>query len=125
MRRVATIGAISLVSACAPLRMQPAPKIVSVTPESVAVLRGPITEVVLQGKGFEAGASGRNTVEIGPVVLTGIPANADGTEIRFVVPAEYASGGEAPPRRVMPGAYAVTVRTRAGVSNAVVVRIIE
>ena len=64
-----------------------------------------------------------NTVTIGDVELTSVPANDDGTEIRFVVPDRGPSRGDAAPLPIDAGAYDVRIRTAAGVSNAVRLRI--
>lgn len=126
---LASVVAATLFNQCRSSRrdqMEPlVPRIVSVAPDSVAVLRGPLAEVVIRGQGFEAGDTPGNVVQIGPVVLRGVRGNDTGTEIRIVVPAEYPSGGEAPPLRMQPGRYDVTVRTRAGVSNAMSVKVVE
>jgi hypothetical protein len=108
-----------------PAPQQVTPRIVSLAPDSVAVLRGPLVEVVIRGEGFEVGGNPGNTVQIGPVLLQGVPANDSGTVIRVVIPHEYSSGREAPPHRMMPGRYDVTVRTRAGTSNVVKVKVVE
>ncbi len=102
-----------------------APKIASLAPDSVPVLRGPLAVLAIHGEAFETGDDPGNLVQIGPVTLRRVPANRAGTEIRVIVPSEYPSGGEAPPIRMAPGDYNVTVRTRAGVSNAVKVRVVE
>ena len=113
-------------SACA-LRGQPSrdPHLDQVRPDSVRLASGVITEVVLVGRGFEPGAPGRNTVLLGTHAVNDVPANADGTEIRFVIPDIVASGGEAPPAPLDAGSYAVRVRTRSGESNAATVRILR
>jgi hypothetical protein len=99
------------------------PRIDRVVPDSARV--GPaVDEVRIIGSGFDPGPSGQNTVEVGPVRLTMVPSNDAGTEIRFVVPAETGGTGQTRPRRVLPGSYEVTVTTRAGVSNAIPLRIL-
>lgn len=100
------------------------PHIDAVIPDSVSVQRNSVKEVVIRGSGFAAGAPGRNTVTIGPLRLTQVPANAAGTEIRVVIPDRVVSQSEAPPRPLLPGAYPVTVENSAGTSNAVNVRIL-
>jgi hypothetical protein len=81
-------------------------------------------EIVIRGSDFEPGTPGRNTVEMGPIRLTLVPANPSGTEIRFVIPDRYTTNSEAPPRALMPGTYQVTVRTSMGASNAVPMKVL-
>ena len=100
-----------------------APKIDRVAPDSARV-GSAVDEVRIIGTGFEPGRSGQNTVDVGPIHLTMVPANDAGTEIRIVVPAQAQGTAQSPPRRVLPGTYDVTVTTRAGVSNAIPLRIL-
>jgi hypothetical protein len=99
------------------------PKIDRVVPDSARV-GSAVDEVRIIGTGFEPGRSGQNTVDVGPIHLTMVPANDAGTEIRFTVPAEAGGSAQTRPRRVLPGTYDVTVTTRAGVSNAIPLRIL-
>ena len=100
-----------------------APKIDRMVPDSARV-GSAVDEVRIIGTGFEPGRSGQNTVDVGPIHLTMVPANDAGTEIRIVVPAQAQGTAQSPPRRVLPGTYDVTVTTRAGVSNAIPLRIL-
>lgn len=100
------------------------PHIDAVVPDSVSVQRHSLKELLIRGTGFAAGTPGRNTVMIGPIRLTQVPANAAGTEIRVVIPDRIVGESEAPPRPVMPGRYPVSVETAAGVSNAVNVQVL-
>jgi hypothetical protein len=100
-----------------------APKIDRVVPDSARV-GSAVDEVRIFGTGFEPGRSGQNTVDVGPIHLTMVPANDAGTEIRITLPAETGGTAQTRPRRVLPGTYDVTVTTRAGVSNAIQLRIL-
>jgi hypothetical protein len=100
-----------------------APVLSALAPDSVRLDARTISEVVLRGSGFAP--AGTNTVRIGPIVLTSVPANADGTEIRVVVPARYATNNEAPPRPLFPGSYPVTVETRGLTSASVMLKVIQ
>lgn len=99
------------------------PRLDAIEPDSVWVASGSVVEVVLRGRGFVAGSPGHNTVIFGTFPLNDVPANADGTQIRLVIPDRLPSGGEAPPRPVDSGAYPVSVRTPNGQSNAMNVRV--
>lgn len=101
-----------------------APHIDAVVPESLSVQRNTMKELLIRGSGFAAGTPGRNTVMIGPIRLTQVPANAAGTEIRVVIPDRIVGQSEAPPRPVLPGTYPVTVETVAGTSNVVNVQVL-
>jgi hypothetical protein len=99
------------------------PTIDALRPDSVFVAPGSVVEVVVRGRGFAPGTPGRNTVHLGPVTLTGVPASTDGREIRVVVPDRIPSRGEAAPLPLETGRYDVRVETSAGTSNAMVVRV--
>jgi hypothetical protein len=108
----------------APTPPAQAPKIDRVVPDSARVSTA-VDEVRIIGSGFEPGSSGQNTVDIGPMIhLTMVPANDAGTEIRITVPKETQGTMQTRPRPVMPGTFDVTVTTRAGVSNAIQLRIL-
>jgi len=98
------------------------PTIESIRPDSVVVPRGAVVEVIVRGRGFAPGAPGHNTIQLDGVRLTDVPANATGTELRFVVP-DVVAGGEAPPRPLDTGTYSVRVATQRGTSNAVTIRV--
>jgi hypothetical protein len=61
----------------------------------------------------------------GTFAINDVPSNADGTEIRLVIPETLPSGGEAPPQPVLSGSYPIRVRSQSGESNAVVVRVVR
>ena len=86
---------------------------------------GAVVEVVIRGSGFVPGKPGRNTVQFGTVTVSDVPANDDGTEIRFVVPGVVPSGGEAAPLPLESGSYPIRIQTTSGSSNAVIVRIVR
>jgi hypothetical protein len=94
-----------------------------VQPDSVSVPSGAVVEVVIRGHGFVPGKPGRNTVQFGAVTVPDVPANDDGTEIRFVVPGVVPSGGEAAPLPLEAGSYPIRIQTTNGSSNAVIVRV--
>ena len=99
-----------------------APVVAAVVPDSVRLSPNTISEIVLRGTGFAS--TGTNTVHIGPIVLRSVPGNAEGTEIRLVVPTRYTTNAEAPPRPLFPASYAVTVETGGRTSNSVMLEVI-
>ncbi len=99
-----------------------APVVAAVVPDSVRLSPNTISEIVLRGTGFAS--TGTNTVHIGPIVLRSVPGNAEGTEIRVVVPTRYTTNAEAPPRPLFPASYAVTVETGGRTSNSVMLKVI-
>ena len=99
------------------------PLIEHVQPDSVLFPPGAVIEVVIRGRGFVPGSPGRNTVQFGTVTVPNVPANDDGTEIRFAVPSVVPSGGEAAPLPLESGSYPIRIQTTNGSSNAVIVRV--
>ena len=99
-----------------------APVVAALVPDSVRLSPNTISEIVLRGTGFAS--TGTNTVHIGPIVLRSVPGNAEGTEIRVVVPTRYTTNAEAPPRPLFPASYAVTVETGGHTSNSVMLKVI-
>lgn len=80
--------------------------------------RGPAGEaypirVVIEGRGFAPAA---NAVRFGPVTLSDLPSEGDGTLIVFFVPKVMPARGEVPPRPLLPDTYEVTVTTPEGAS---------
>ena len=113
-----------LTSACSAFRRNDGtPHIDRLAPDSVLMANGLVVEVVASGRGFAPGKPGMNTITIGDVELTNVPASDDGTELRFVVPDRAPSKGEAAPLPIDAGSYDVRIRTATGVSNAVRLRI--
>ena len=100
------------------------PHIDSLRPDSVVAVRGAVIEILVVGRGFVAGAPGENAVRVGSATLSHVPANRSGTEIRFVLPDAMPSNGEAPPASLLAGQYAVSVRTSAGESNTMILRVV-
>lgn len=112
-------------SARSPARTPAAlPVLQRITPESARVVANAVLEIRLDGSGFELGPQGANDVEVGPVRLRQVPANSAGRQLQFVLPDRVPESGEAPPRRLFPGDYPVTVTTRAGKSNALSFRVL-
>ncbi|MDP1860340.1 MAG: hypothetical protein Q8K82_16805 [Gemmatimonadaceae bacterium] len=99
-----------------------APVVAALVPDSVRLSPNTISEIVVRGTGFAS--TGTNTVHIGPIVLRSVPGNAEGTEIRVVVPTRYTANTEAPPRPLFPASYAVTVETGGHTSNSVMLKVI-
>ncbi len=95
----------------------------AVRPDSVMVASGVVVEVLVKGHGFAPGTPGRNTVVFGSYAVNAVPANADGTEIRFVIPERLPSGSEAPPAQLEAGSYEIRVRNATGESNVATVRV--
>ena len=99
------------------------PVIDSVHPDSVGVPYGGVVEVTLYGKGFVPGNPGMNTVNFAGASLSSIAGSADGGRIVFVIPDQISAGGESPPIRLASGSYPVSVKTAAGASNVVTIRV--
>jgi hypothetical protein len=74
-------------------------------------------EVTIQGHGF---AETGNIVSFWGILSEGLPSSDNGTRIKFWVPKEAPSTGEAPPMVLTPGEYAVTVTTPIGTSEPVI-----
>jgi hypothetical protein len=64
-----------------------------------------------------------NTVEFAGMSLTRVPANTSGTELRLTIPDMVALGSESPPTQLESGTYTVRVKTGAGASNPVMIRV--
>jgi hypothetical protein len=123
---VVTAIVVALSIGCSVFRHRSSvPRIERVQPDSVSMPSGAVVEVVIRGSGFVPGKPGRNTVQFGTVTVSDVPANDDGTEIRFVVPAVVPSGGEAAPLPLESGSYPIRIQTTSGSSNAVIVRIVR
>jgi hypothetical protein len=123
--RHALAATLMTLAACAnPRGSADAPAIDSVEPDSVRVELGAVMEVVIHGRGFAPGPEGRNVVHFGRVAVAQVPATADGTSIRFMIPTTIPTGSEAAPRPLEPGSYALRVETPGGTSNSTTVRIL-
>jgi hypothetical protein len=114
---------LALCGACVMHRAAADPHIDTVRPDSVMLAPGAVVEVVIRGRGFEAGAPGRNTIQFGDATITNVPASADGTEIRLVIPERVPVRGDAAPLPLEAGRYDLRVQTSAGTSNRVAVRV--
>jgi len=114
---------LALCGACVMHRSATDPHIDTVRPDSVMLAPGAVVEVVIRGRGFEAGAPGRNTIQFGDATITNVPASADGTEIRLVIPERVPVRGDAAPLPLEAGRYDLRVQTSAGTSNRVAVRV--
>ena len=100
------------------------PRLLSVTPDSIELLPGNVTAIDLRGSRFDtSGAAPGNTVHIGDLTLRAVPSDAHGTVIHVTVPATIAVTSEAPPVAWPAGRYAVSVTTRAGTSDTVLLTI--
>jgi len=100
------------------------PRLLSVTPDSIELLPGNVTAIDLRGSGFDtSGATPGNTVRIGDLMIRAVPSDAHSTVIHVTVPATIAATSEAPPVAWPAGRYAVSVTTRAGTSDTVLLTI--
>jgi hypothetical protein len=121
---VRTTTMLALCAACRVMHQPPAePYIETVRPDSVMLAAGAVVEVVVRGRGFAPGIPGRNTIQFGDATITNVPASDDGKEIHVVIPDRVALHGEAAPLPLEPGRYDLRVRTSAGTSNAVTMRV--
>ena len=135
MRRVAlaarlfwVVGGSTVFVSCASLvRTTPEnarPRLHAVTPDSIELLAGNVTAIDLHGSGFDTSrAAPENTVRIGSLLLRAVPSDVHGTVIHVAVPATIAATTEAPPTRWLAGRYPVTVTTRLGTSDTVMLTI--
>jgi hypothetical protein len=105
-------------------RAESRPRLRTISPDSVQLFTGNVTEVTLHGSGFDTSrASPQNTVRIGTVVLRSVPSDAGGGVIQVAIPPAVPSGGEAPPTPWMNGRYAVSVTTPHGTSDTLMLAI--
>jgi hypothetical protein len=119
-----TTTILALCAACRVVHRPPAePYIETVRPDSVMLAAGAVVEVVVRGRGFAPGTPGRNTIQFGDATITNVPASHDGKEIHVVIPDRVALRGEAAPLPLEAGRYDLRVRTSAGTSNAVTMRV--
>ena len=93
------------------------PFIEFIKPDSVMLASGAVVEVVVRGRGFAPGTPGRNTIQFAGVTITNVPASADGTEIRVVIPDRVPVRGDAAPLPLEAGRYDLRVQTSAGTSK--------
>ena len=115
---------LAFTMACAPAMAAGRPRLTAVTPDSVHLIEGNVTELDLRGFGFDTtSAAPGNTVWIGALELRGVPSRGGGTALRVAIPSAIASAGEAPPRPWMGGRYPIWVSTRTGASDTLSVAI--
>lgn len=100
-----------------------APHIDRVRPDSVLVPRDNMVQVTIIGRRFAPGQPGMNTIQFAGTSITNVPANSNGTEIRFAIPDAIPSGSGAPPLHLETGTYTVRITTAAGTSNPMPIRI--
>lgn len=124
LTRSTPLAALAAFAACSVLhRGGSSPRLDSITPDSVFLAPGAVVEVVLAGRGFAPGAPGRNAVQFGADTIGDVPANDDGTAIRFVIPQQVPLRGDAAPQPLEAGPYTIRVRTPQGTTNAMVVKV--
>ncbi|MBT8397373.1 MAG: IPT/TIG domain-containing protein [Gemmatimonadetes bacterium] len=92
------------------------PVIASVFPSSGRAGEAYPIQVTVEGTGFEEEG---NIVTFGGIPVEDLEASDGGTRIRFWVPKEFPSKGEAPPQIIEPGEYSIIVTTKAGTSEPV------
>lgn len=132
MIRLGMTAVVALIAACATMSagagdgasqasvtVAAAPHIDRIVPDTVSAAPGTVVEVSIVGRGFVPGRPGMNTIDFAGMSITSVPSNSAGTEIRFAVPNEIRSTGEAPPMPIHPGSFTVRVRTDRGTSNSV------
>lgn len=98
-------------------------RLVALVPDSVSARPNAFREISIRGSGFAAGAA-RHAVSIGPITLDGVPADAQGSEIRVVIPERFSGPGGGPPRPLLPGTYDVSVRLGERTSNSLSLRVL-
>ena len=134
MRRVALVarllclvGSAAFAGCASSVRTTPQdarPRLHAVTPDSIELLAGNVTAIDLHGSGFDTSrAAPENTVRIGSLLLRAVPSDVHGTVIHVAVPATIAGPTEAPPSRWPGGRYPVSVTTRLGTSDTVMLTI--
>ncbi len=120
------VASFLLISSCRRSERSAAPTdagvvVTAVTPRSITIRAGEVTELIVRGTGFEA----ENTVTFGPVTLTSVKSSDGGTRISLVVPDRMPSGGGAAPMLWMAGDYPLTVSNRHGTSAPFTVTVKE
>lgn len=100
-----------------------APVIYSIDPRRVTDRgQGEAHVVTIRGRHFGADD---NVVLFGSVRIPGVRSTRGGTVLRFTVPTEVVTGGEAPPQPVGAGRYRIRVQTSGGTSGALVFRLVD
>ena len=116
------VGAAMAACRRPPARHADAVTLTQVTPPTVTLRAGEVTEIVLRGSGFD---ETDNTVTLGPVTVTSVKSTDGGTQIRMLVPDRVTSGGGAPPMLWVAGDYPVTVTNHRGTSASVMLTVKE
>jgi hypothetical protein len=119
----ARTGASGEVSRSLSTRNDSAPVLVALLPDSIRAVSDSGSVIVIRGRHFAADTTRGNEVIIGRLVLRRIIARGDGTQLRVTLPVSW-SASEAPATPLRPGSYPVTVRSSAGDSNALTLRIL-
>lgn len=122
------ISGSALLASCASSRRTSSPdarpRLHSVSPDSIELIVGNVTTIDLRGSGFDTStAAPENTVRIGTLLLRAIRSDAQGSVLHVTVPATVGSATEAPPVAWLGGRYPVSVTTRAGTSDTVMLTI--
>lgn len=128
VRFLCVVGGSAVLASCATsvraASQDVRPRLLSVTPDSIELLPGNAIGIDLRGSGFDtSSAAPGNTIRIGDLLLRAVPSDAHGTVIHVTVPATVAATSEAPPVAWPAGRYAVSVTTRAGTSDTVMLAI--
>lgn len=90
-----------------PPRADAALELTRLVPDTATIADGRVVVVYAIGRGFDLTD---NVLEFGPAVFTRVRASATRDTITFTVPLEFQTAGGAPPTRVEPGEYSVTIR---------------
>jgi hypothetical protein len=122
--KAAALPFLIAAAACASARRGDGlPHIERITPDTVTLADGTVSEIIVHGSGFAGGNPGRNTIRVGDLTITSVPASDDGHEIRVVLPTRAPAQGDVAPLPIDAGRYPLTVATTRGTSNAVILRI--
>lgn len=116
-----TVHGIGAPRATPALARDAAPALDKLAPARTTIVPGGVAEVMIHGRGF---TSEGNVVMFGPAVL-GELRSSDGVTLRLLVPNSWPSSGEAPPRLIEAGEYAVQIRNTRGVSNALLLTLVN
>jgi hypothetical protein len=119
-----TVGTLPAPSAPRDNTMTTGLRLTSVAPDSVRTGPNRLNELVIRGTGFLPAGRGLHDVLVGPITLTGVPANGAGTEIRITLPDRYVPAGGGQTLTLLPGTYDVVVRLADRTSNPVALRVI-
>ena len=104
-----------------PTTLPARPRLLRADPAAADLGTGAVVEVTLFGTGFTPGG---NIVTFGGIPI-GAVTSASRRSLRFTVPTQYPPLGEAPPRNLAAGRYAVTVSNTNGVSDTMSFRLLS